>query len=1186
MPGKGTKLWPPAQWAAHSLISIGFVGSAPAATPDAHNPLADPKAVVISGNARFTLLSPSMVRLEWSPDGKFEDRASQVIINRRLSVPKFDVSEGGAIHPTTQPDAKWPADGHKVLNITTDRLVIKYKQDGQRFTNDNLLVKCRIGPGETWWEAAPPFTQSTNLGGTVRTLDGISGSCPLDPGLLNRYGWTFLDDSNSLLFDRGDPSSVTGDVKDWPWATPRHSSLKPQASSLPVDWYIIVYGNDYPKALADFTQLAGRIPLPPRYVFGAWWSRYWAYSDAELRDLVKQFQQNDVPLDVLVIDMDWHLDGWTGYTWNPQYFPDPDGFLKWVHEQGLKVTLNLHPAEGVGKQEARFAEVCNAMGLDPAVTDRVPFDSTGKDYVDAYFKYLHHPLEKQGIDFWWMDWQQGKQTNIPGLDPLWWLNYLHWTDQIRREKETGRRPLIFSRWGGLGNHRYQIGFSGDTFCNWPSLAFQPHFTATAGNVGYAYWSHDIGGHQPGKVDPELYTRWIQWGALSPILRTHTTKNPDAERRLWAFPSDHFTAMKKAFKLRYELLPYIYTMARKCYDTSLPLCRPLYYHWPDLEESYRFTGQYMFGDDLLVAPATEPATSQTGCAMVQVWLPPGEWTHWYTGRSYKGPQSILQVVPLDEIPLFVRAGAIIPTQAPMKTSDEKPVDPLVLNLFRPPSSETQAPSLKPQASVYEDDGRGNGYAKGECAWTPISHKLEVPARRDWHITIGPTEGSFPGMSPQRGYELRVHDLPPGLTRVAVNGKLINAKSERTESDTPYFWYDTAIMGPTISIPPTKRTEKVEIVIHEPYGDGSLVEAMNGFRGIARTLCQANDLCKTELLSGGRNCDTLDYVFNVLEDVLDQSEAIRQWRIRWGQYITKAIKTPAEIQQQMKTILRLLGMHYKARLSVSSPNSRFLNADIVVGSVLPLPDLKNIDVNVRLLPMPGWKRVGPGQWDAHGPSDAAPLLANPVLESEDPIDTGVFRAALSIRNDALDLGIAFPIEVIFLPSINAWHVLGPFDAPEADRLQRVFPPEQKHDLAATYDGRGGKKIAWRTFRRDIQPGGDLTSEFFVDFDDVFGERVNDVVVYGFTYLDAAAETDATLALGSDDGVVVWINGEEVHRHDVGRPYSSRSDLVPVKLKEGRNTLLLKIAQGAGDGGFCVRVEDPKTAKPIPTIKARLQ
>ena len=225
--------------------------------------------------------------------------------------------------------------------------------------------------------------------------------------------------------------------------------------------------------------------------------------------------------------------------------------------------------------------MARAMGIDPATQKYVPFDITNKKFATNYLNLLHHPLEKQGIDFWWLDWQQEANTQTPGVNPTWWLNYVHFTDQARE----GKRPLLFHRWGGLGNHRYQIGFSGDTISVWESLAFQPWFTATAANVGYAYWSHDIGGHMPGVVDPELYTRWLQFGAFSPILRTHTTKNPDSERRIWAYPEPYSDIMRGIYHLRYALLPYIYTEARRTYDTGVAFLHPLYYDWPEADEAY-------------------------------------------------------------------------------------------------------------------------------------------------------------------------------------------------------------------------------------------------------------------------------------------------------------------------------------------------------------------------------------------------------------------------------------------------------------------------------------------------------------------------------------------------------------------------------------------------------------------------
>ena len=1130
-----------------SPLTILMPVTAIAMAPD---PAADPAAMIVEGNARFTILAPDLVRLEWSPDKKFEDHASQVVVNRRLPVPGFEKSEGGVFNSHTGSAADHKPDP-KVLTIRTDRIEIIHRRDGKPFTKDNLRIRARVGDAgaEEWWEGAPPFEQCTNLGGTIRTLDGVSGACPIEPGLLNRYGWSFLDDSKTLVLDNSD----------WPWAAQRHSDKA-------LDWYIFAYGADYPRALQRYTSIAGRIPLPPKYVFGAWWSRYWAYSDEELRQLVKNFEDYDVPLDVLVVDMDWHLDGWTGYTWNPKYFPDPKGFLDWAHEKGLKVTLNLHPADGVGKHEAAFPQMCEALGLDPETTERIPFDCASRAFVDAYFKYLHHPMEKDGIDFWWMDWQQGTETKIKGLDPLWWLNYLHWTDMERRAEETGRRPLIFSRWGGLGNHRYQIGFSGDTFCNWPSLAFQPYFTATAANVCYDYWSHDIGGHQPGPVDPELYTRWVQWGALSPALRTHTTKNPDAERRIWSFPQEYFAAMRKAFRLRYQLIPYIYTMARKCHDTSLPLCRPLYYEWPDLEESYARKNEYLFGDDLLIAPVTEPADPVSGSAMVEVWLPPGRWIHWYTGRAYDGPAVIPQVVPLDQIPIFARAGAIIPMMPQGRHRADQPVDALELNIFPADNGETR---------LYEDDGLSADYLDDKCAWTRISQVWRNGQRV---ITIDPVEGQYVGMPEERSYLVHIFDRSPLIYEVLLDGKPLNAKSGDVGGDQPFWWYDPVVMGPSIRIPSRPTSRRVEITIGESEELYRAAESLNGFRGLMLDLCEASRYARHALLSSPYNCDKKEWVFKLMEGRADA--IIDQWKEAWPANMDGVQGIGATPENERFAVLKLLGLYHKLTITPKKDVPGY-DVQLSMRSTQPIPAMEEFDGAAVLSADKPWKLDGETEKSFTGIAEHSPVTMSADLSGGDA-NTAVVRARVSLRRAGVSLEL--PIETVILPSINAWWVVGPFDAPFDKAFSMKFPPEEKIDLKAEYDGKEGKRIAWKKVERVIKPGEDLTSEFFMDFDDVFGGRVYECACYALTYLVAPEEMDASLALGSDDGAIVWLNGEEVFRLDTGRAYSSKSDRIPVRLKKGINPLLVKVKQGGGDWGLCVHVETPD-GRPLPQVRATL-
>lgn len=749
-----------------SLLAATETLSAQSSTPGLYDPVADPAAVVLIGKARFTVLTPQLIRMEWAADGRLEDRASFVFLNRRLPVPGFSCRPDCSAAPANKRHAQPAA---TPIVIDTGALQLQYTPTGDgHFTSDNLSIALSVAGKPVVWRPGQPDTG--NLLGTTRTLDGARGSKteePIEPGLLSRAGWTVVDDSARPLFDAADFRFQQGEKSPWPWV-----QLRPAGARQ--DLYFFGYGHDYRKALADFVQVAGRIPLPPRFAFGAWWSRYWDYSDQQLEELLRGFHQNNVPLDVLVIDMGWHISyeqlaargekdqsgeelGWSGYTWNASLFPDPEGFLKKMHAEGLKVTLNLHPASGIQPWEQAYPAMASAMGIDPATRQYVPFNITDKKFATNSMNLVHHPLERQGVDFWWLDWQQEQKTALAGVAPIWWLNYVHFTDQQRQ----GKRPLLFHRWGGLGNHRYQIGFSGDTFSVWESLDFQPWFTATAANVGYAYWSHDIGGHMPGAVDPELYTRWVEFGAYSPILRTHTTQNPAAERRVWAYPEPYASILRATFQMRSALEPYLYTEARRTYDTGVAFLHPLYYDWPEDDAAYTMKNEYVFGSQMIAAPVTKPVDKLTQLARQPVWIPAGDWIETPTGRHFTGPAQLDRSFSIEQTPVYVRAGAIVPLQPAMRYSGEKPVDPLILNLW------PLAVGASSSYTLYEDSGHAVDYQKGVAARTPIHAAEQGDLLR---VVIGAVEGSYPGMPARRGYQLRLPaDWPPAA--VTVNGVVL-------------------------------------------------------------------------------------------------------------------------------------------------------------------------------------------------------------------------------------------------------------------------------------------------------------------------------------------------------------------------------------------------------------------------------
>ena len=692
------------------------------------------EVVYSDSNVRFTLVDESTVRMEYAPDGKFIDNKSFVAVERNYAPVKHTRKVSG-----------------KKLTIATSQLTLTYKIGSGAFAKDNLKIAGTKAAGTREISWTPGMQQKGNLKGTYRTLDGYDGNMhggkpmPIEDGLLARDGWTLIDDSHSLLFD-GDP--------DWDWVTTRPSAEGAQ------DWYFMIYGHNYKQALKSFTRFAGNIPLPPRYAFGYWWSRYWSYSDQDFRDLIGNFKSLDIPLDVLVVDMDWHPispeagGGWTGWDWNERLFPDYKQFLKFLDDAGVKTTMNLHPADGVRPYEKRYAEFARRYGNTNGKA--VEFLGSDKRFVKALFDTYLHPYMDEGVDFWWLDWQQWlTDKKVPGLSNTFWCNYIWFSDMQRQGK---KRPMLYHRWGGLGNHRYQIGFSGDAYITWQSLDYLPYFNSTASNVLYGYWSHDIGGHMSHKhgtpVDPQLYTRAMQMGEYLPILRSHSTKDPALNKEPWAFDKPVQQRLKAVVDGRYALVPYIYTMCRQAHETGISLCRPMYYEYPEAAEAYTYKNEYMFGDNLLIAPITQPIAQGEKYSQVDVWLPEGEWLELATGTMLQGGATFKRPFSIDEYPVYVKAGSLLPYFGKVNNLSGTR-QPVTLRVF--PGGDSG------EFVMYEDNGEDARY-ETEYATTPLSYQR---SGNQLKVTIGARTGSYADMPAKRHFTVA---LPCQLApiKAEVNG----------------------------------------------------------------------------------------------------------------------------------------------------------------------------------------------------------------------------------------------------------------------------------------------------------------------------------------------------------------------------------------------------------------------------------
>ena len=597
----------------------------------------NPSQTYVKNGVRLSVITPRILRVERSVDGVFEDRPTQMVFERNFANPQFSVIENGnKVTILTK---------QKEFSVDLKTLSVSVKKDGKWVSSHS----------------------GKNLKGTARTLDFSWGRWQLQTlrvklgkGIFSTSGVTEIDDSKSyILLEDG---NVLGRKKGT------------------VDKYIFAFDDDYLGGLKEFYSLTGATPVLPKYSLGNWWSRYHAYTQEEYTTLMDKFIEKEIPLTVATIDMDWHLVhnlpkdvkkehfaiqgvGWTGYTFDKNLFPDYKQFFKDLKSKGLAITMNLHPRDGVRYFEDQYEDMARANGIDPSTKKTVPFDCTDLNFMNSYFDYLHHPYEEDGVDFWWIDWQQGTKSKLKGFDPLWALNHYHTLDSGR----DGRTPLILSRYAGIGSHRYPLGFSGDTFVRWSSLKLQPYFTANASNVGYTWWSHDIGGHVAGKGDGELYTRWVQFGTFSPINRLHSN-NLSWSKEPWLYGDRAEKISTDFLRLRHRLLPYLYTANIRTARDGEPLVAPMYYrdHSP---LAYRAKNQYYFGSELLVAPVVTKMKPD-GYSVTDVYLPEGKWTDFFTGEIYRGGRVYKMRTPLDRMPVFAKAGAIIPMIAKRDGNSQK------------------------------------------------------------------------------------------------------------------------------------------------------------------------------------------------------------------------------------------------------------------------------------------------------------------------------------------------------------------------------------------------------------------------------------------------------------------------------------------------------------------------------------
>ncbi|MEW6555811.1 MAG: TIM-barrel domain-containing protein [Elusimicrobiota bacterium] len=711
-----------------------------------------PVQYLVSQNYRLTLYSSSLVRVEFSKKGLFDDE------NPLILEPSFGESVSHKIRQTK-----------KFFILSTDYFELKLMPDGRQFDIGNLYFRIREN-SYTW---QPGIIDTQNVGGAMLDLykfpEGKYQERFTD-GLISKNGYFVFRNHCEFLWDT---------TKNW---------IKRKSDWAAQDWYLFGYGSDYKKAFSDFVKLFGKIPLVPKWVFGYWYSRWYKFKDTDILDVIKKLKDTDIPIDVFVIDTDWRGgrkggSTWNGYEWNKELFPNPQAFIQELKRQNIHTCLNDHPGYGQSDelpQSDTYREKIKARIPD---INEYRIRWSDKRYVYSWLDEIFTKFLKDGIDFWWVDgW--GATDMLPDLSSQQWVN--KWYFESAKRTGTHNRPLILSRWGGLGSHKYPVQFSGDTHSSYDTLKYQISFTHKGGNIGAAYWSHDIGGflgdssgddrdilggnNTPsiGKISDELFIRWLQFGCFAPVLRTHSS---GASRNIWDYSEDIIKIFRKYLKIRYALFPYFYRLARECYDTGMPLIRGLYLEYPDDENAYLNDDEYLIGNSILVAPAYGPGNVFER----EVYFPKGNWIPLESGSNssrqliadylnpfIKGPCKKRIKIPIDKIPVYIKLGSIISTYPIKQNLSNKPTE-IEFNIFPEISSRQLI------ADYYEDDGLTQEYLKRQF----LTQKISVlKSKKETKIEIFPVVGSYTDCPKEISYKLNVFWDKKKLKSVFVN----NAQKE--------------------------------------------------------------------------------------------------------------------------------------------------------------------------------------------------------------------------------------------------------------------------------------------------------------------------------------------------------------------------------------------------------------------------
>ncbi len=693
---------------------------------------AQEKAIIKGKYYRITVLTDRLVRFEYNKNGHFEDRPTQLVLNRFFEVPVMTLKED-----------------QNYLELTTKYFKIEYTKEkpfggSKLIPGGNLRVTLLNVSAEKIWYVNHPEVR--NYGSSNVLLEALESKIKLEKGLYSDDGFVSIDDSSSYVIE-ADGSVV-----------PR--------SEESIDIYLFAYNKDFGLCLKDYFDLTGRPPLLPRYALGNWWSKNYSYKEEEIIKLLNKFDRNEIPISVLLLDKDWHIrniDGktnlTTGFNFNKELIPSPVDFVSKIHSLGVRVGLNVDPTQGIMPHEEAYVKAASYMEQPDNKT--IPFNVYNAKFRAVYFNLLIHPLENIGIDFFWNDYYN-KKDDVS----LWLLNHYHFFDAGRNDS---KRSMLMGRNAIKGGHRYGVLYSGRTKVSWNTIKLLPSFNSSSSNIGLSWWSHDIGGFHTGIEDKELYLRYVQLGTFSPIFRIHVDKGKYYKREPWRWDVQTYQIIKDYMRLRHRLIPYLYNEAYKYHKVGTPLIQPLYYRTPKVYDEPLYKNEYYLGSELLVSPLTYKKDPVMDRVVHKFYLPFGTWYDFKTGKKFPGERSYVSFFRDQDYPVFAKSGSIIPLSNDVSNNAAAPKN-MEIHIF---------PGRSNTYNLYEDDGVTNLYKQGYYILTSIDYNYQS---NNYTVIIRALEGKSGIIPKERNYKIRFRNTKKAEDVVAyVNNTPVATNNYVDEND---------------------------------------------------------------------------------------------------------------------------------------------------------------------------------------------------------------------------------------------------------------------------------------------------------------------------------------------------------------------------------------------------------------------